>query len=277
MGHIQWIVFPVKLDHKEGEDDMLKSENDQWNASLYDQSHSFVSQYGMGLVQLLAPKDNEVILDLGCGTGDLAWEIMKYGARVMGVDQSSNMVEQAKIKYPDSSFVVKDATDLDYKEEFDAVFSNATLHWIKTPEKALYCIYRSLKQGGRFVAEFGGKGNVQSITDELIHQIKDEGIEFSEKQFPWYYPSIAEYASLMEATGFRVTFAHHFDRPTKLDGNEGLSNWINMFGGQFFEGVPEQRRKHIIARVENNLKGELFKEGYWFADYKRIRVIGVKE
>ena len=114
--------------------------------------------------------------------------------------------------------MVQDATDLDYHNEFDAVFSNATLHWVKPPIQALHCIFKSLKQGGRFVAEFGGKGNVQTITDEIIKQIKEAGFEFKKEQFPWFYPSIAEYSSLMEETGFRVTFAQHFDRPTPFGG-----------------------------------------------------------
>lgn len=261
----------------EGGINMVNVIKDQWNADLYDRNHSFVSQYGMDLVQLLAPQENERILDLGCGTGDLAQKIKNAGAQVLGVDQSANMVKEAKGKYTEIEFEVKDATELDYVEEFDAVFTNATLHWVKPPEKALECIYNSLKSGGRFVAEFGGKGNVKTITDEVIAQIKNEGIEFKDEQFPWFYPSIAEYAAMMEANGFRVTFAHHFDRPTKLEGNQGLKNWIEMFGGHLLSGVTEQQKVSIVNRVENNLQAILFQDGHWYADYKRIRVIGWKE
>ncbi|MFC7685577.1 class I SAM-dependent methyltransferase [Ureibacillus sp. GCM10028918] len=256
---------------------MVKAVNDQWNANLYDQSHSFVSRYGKDLVQLLAPREKEKILDLGCGTGDLAYKIWTLGANVTGVDKSINMVEQARSKYEDITFDVKDATELEYKEEFDAVFSNATLHWVKPPEKALYCIYRSLKHDGRFVAEFGGKGNVQTITNEIISEIQAEGMEFKEIQFPWFYPSIGEYTTLMEIAGFRVTYAEHYNRPTKLDGEQGLKNWIKMFGGQLFSGIDEQQKQDIISRVENNLREVLFTEGNWHADYKRIRVVGKKE
>ncbi|MDN4492354.1 class I SAM-dependent methyltransferase [Ureibacillus aquaedulcis] len=256
---------------------MIKTLKDQWNANLYDQSHYFVSQYGTELLQLLAPQENEKILDLGCGTGDLARELKDLGTHVIGVDKSVNMIEQAKGKYAEISFKVKDATELGYKEEFDAVFSNATLHWVKHPEKALQCIFDSLKKGGRFVAEFGGKGNVQSITDEVILQIEAEGIKFRKEQFPWFYPSIAQYTGMMEAAGFRVTFAQHFDRPTKLEGEQGLKKWIEMFGGEIFNSVNEQQKRTIVSRVENNLKAILFHDGNWYADYKRIRVIGVKE
>ena len=254
-----------------------KGAKDSWNANLYDIKHSFVSKYGNSLVELLDPKQGQKILDLGCGTGDLAQKLYNLGVNIAGIDKSENMVTQARSKYPNIKFMVQDATELDYHNEFDAVFSNATLHWVKPPIQALRCIFKSLKQGGRFVAEFGGKGNVQTITDEIIKQIKEAGFEFNKEQFPWFYPSIAEYSSLMEETGFRVTFAQHFDRPTHLEGDTGLKNWIDMFGDQLFDGIPENRKNDIITNVENNLKEILYKDGKWIADYKRIRVIGVKE
>lgn len=143
---------------------------DNWNANLYDKKHSFVSQFGEDIVQLLAPNEGENILDLGCGTGDLTKKINDFGASVKGIDKSQNMVNQARSKYPDIHFNVEDATKLEYTNEFDAVFLNATLHWVKPPKSALSCIYNSLKSQGRFVAEFGGKGNVQQITDEIRKQ-----------------------------------------------------------------------------------------------------------
>ncbi|MFD1350833.1 class I SAM-dependent methyltransferase [Oceanobacillus caeni] len=247
-----------------------------WDADLYDKKHSFVSEYGNSLIELLAPKRGEKVLDLGCGTGDLSNALYKYGVDVIGVDKSESMVEQATRKYPYISFMVKDATKLNYVSEFDAVFSNATLHWVQPASQALQGIFQSLKQGGRFVAEFGGKGNVQTITDEIIRQIKGAEFEFKKEQFPWFYPSIAEYSTLMEEVGFRVTFAQHFDRPTPLDGDNGLKNWINMFGNQLFVGVPEHSKREMIVNIERNLKEILYKDGYWTSDYKRIRVIGVK-
>lgn len=256
---------------------MVQTSKDFWNANLYDQSHAFVSQYGSNLVELLAPKEGEIVLDLGCGTGDLAYELHTMGINVIGVDKSENMIIQARNKYPQIEFDVRDATELAFSQEFDAVFSNATLHWVQPPLKALNSIYNSMKQGGRFVAEFGGKGNVQTITDEIIHQINEEGIPFQSEKYPWYYPSIGEYTALMEQAGFRVTFAQHFDRPTPLQGAAGLSNWINMFGSAFFEGIEQERKEQIIAKVETALKPNLYLNGQWVADYKRIRVIGIKE
>ncbi len=249
---------------------------DIWNANFYDESHSFVSKYGSDLIELLAPKLGESILDLGCGTGDLAKKLVDVGVNLLGVDYSTNMILEAKRKYPSIPFMVGDATNLEFNHEFDAVFSNATLHWVKPPQQALHCIYKSLKQGGRFVAEFGGRGNVQMITDAIIEQIKQSGIDYNMEQFPWYYPSIGEYTSLMEKVGFRVAFAEHFDRPTPLEGKNGLKNWIEMFGSLLFQGVPVDRKDDIIEQVENQLREILFKDGKWIADYKRIRVIGIK-
>ncbi len=250
---------------------------DNWDANLYDTKHSFVSKYGNSLIELLNPKQGDRILDLGCGTGDLASKLHEAGVEIVGVDKSENMIKLAISKYPHIQFKVQDATNLEFHSEFDAVFSNATLHWVKPPIHALHGIYQSLKQGGRFVAEFGGKGNVQTIVNEIIQQIKEAGFEFKNEHFPWYYPSIAEYSSLMEEAGLRVTFAQHYDRPTQLDGYEGLKNWIDMFCNHLFDGIPENTTNDIITNVIRNLKGVLYKDGNWMADYKRIRVIGIKE
>lgn len=250
--------------------------NDSWNANLYDRKHSFVSHFGEDLVELLAPQKDEKILDLGCGTGDLASRLDQMGIKILGIDKSENMVRQAQIKYPGIPFQVQDAMTLSDENEFDAVFSNATLHWVKSPKQALQGIYNALTSGGRFVAEFGGKGNVQIITDEIIHQLGVFGVEFKQEQFPWYYPSIGEYSTLMEQVGFRVIFAQHFDRPTPLIGEDGLRNWIEMFAVSMFEGVTPEIQELVIEKVEETLKTVLFKNGEWTADYKRIRVVGIK-
>ncbi|NMO77579.1 class I SAM-dependent methyltransferase [Niallia alba] len=258
---------------------MESSQNakDNWNADLYDDKHSFVSKFGNNLIELLNPTQGEKILDLGCGTGDLTNTIHSFGAETLGIDKSENMVKQAHNKYPHLKFMVQDATSLHFPSEFDAVFSNATLHWVHPPIQALEGIYQSLKKGGKFIAEFGGKGNVQTITNEIIRQIKQAGFPFSEEQFPWFYPSIGEYSHLMEKVGFRVTFAQHFVRPTPLDGDNGLRNWIAMFGDQLFHDIPLDDKNDIISKVEENVKDILYIKGKWMADYKRLRVIGVKE
>ncbi|BDH60981.1 SAM-dependent methyltransferase [Lysinibacillus sp. PLM2] len=250
---------------------------DNWDPKLYDQSHSFVSKLGGELIDLLMPAKGEKILDLGCGTGDLTNSLNELGVNVIGVDKSKNMIEHATAKYPNILFEEQDATNLKYMNEFDAVFSNATLHWVKPPLDALHCIYQSLKVGGRFVAEFGGKGNVQTIINEIINQIKDEGVGISNENNPWFYPSIGEYTSMMENVGFHVVFAQHFERPTILEGEDGMENWITMFGSQLLNRIDESKKKTIIKKVENRLKNKLYQGDTWIADYKRIRVMGIKE
>ncbi|UFT99270.1 methyltransferase domain-containing protein [Radiobacillus kanasensis] len=250
---------------------------DHWNASLYDRKHAFVSEYGNDLVTLLAPQKGEAILDVGCGTGDLANTLVELGVEVTGIDQSENMIQQASTKYPHIPFVVKNVLNLEFNNKFHAIFSNATLHWVKRPQVALNKMYNSLKTGGRFVAEFGGQGNVKLITDELINQLNLEGISYTDEQFPWYFPSIGEYSTLMEEAGFRVVFAQHFDRPTPLEGENGLRNWMDMFAGNLLASLTEDTRERIIFNVENKLKKDLYKDGQWIADYKRLRVFGLKE
>ncbi|WP_458412960.1 class I SAM-dependent methyltransferase [Schinkia sp. CFF1] len=253
------------------------SVNDQWNANLYDNKHSFVSNYGIDVVELLAPKRDEKILDLGCGTGDLAKKLYDAGVKVIGVDKSANMVEQAKNKYPKIPFHVCDALDLPYTLELDAVFSNAVLHWIKEPKQALENIYQSLRNGGRFVAELGGNGNVQMITNEVRNQFQRFGLAFSEEKFPWYFPSIGDYSTLMEEVGFQVVYAYHFERPTVLEGENGLKDWLEMFGGLMFDGLADETKRAIIENAENNVRDAMFVNGNWIADYKRLRVVGFKK
>ncbi|WEG10912.1 methyltransferase domain-containing protein [Pullulanibacillus sp. KACC 23026] len=255
---------------------MANKEVDDWNAKLYDDKHAFVSKYGKAIIQLLAPKQGEQILDLGCGTGDLAYNLYEQGVTIIGVDKSEKMIQQAQLKYPSIKFIVRDVLDLTYSNTFDAVFSNATLHWVKQPQQALRALYSSLKPGGRFVAEFGGKGNVKTITDEIIRQIHQLEIPYSPENFPWYFPSIGEYTSLMEEAGFSVVYAEWIDRPTPLDGDNGLRNWISQFSSSLLDSTTELVKEELITRVETTLKGTLYQNGKWVADYKRLRVTGYK-
>lgn len=249
----------------------------QWNAKLYDSNHSFVSKYGQDLIELLNPQPQEHILDLGCGTGDLAHTLQELGATVQGVDNSATMIELAKEKYPTISFDVMDAYQLDVDHTFDAVFSNAVLHWLKEPERVIQQIHTVLKSGGRLVAEFGGAGNVQQITDALIHQMKEAGLSFTDEQFPWYFPSIGEYATLLEKAGFEVGFAAHFSRPTQLDGEAGLRNWLEMFSSQLFTAEQQKIKEAIFDKTIHQLASILYKDDTWFADYKRLRIVAIKK
>ena len=185
------------MDNKKTSDSQTIFQN-KWDAELYDSKHSFVSQLGTDLVQLLSPQSGEYILDLGCGTGYLTDKIAASGAKVVGIDNASTMIEQARKNYPNLMFEVTDATNLHFKEQFDAIFSNAVLHWIKEPEKVIASIWRALKPGGRFVAEFGGKGNVKAIVTAIYQAIQAAGYPINESKNPWYYHSIAEYGTLLE-------------------------------------------------------------------------------
>ena len=245
-----------------------------WKATLYEGKHSFVWQYAEDLLELLNPKSGEHILDLGCGTGQLTEQISRFRTEVMGIDSSQNMVEKAKQNYPHLQFNVADARNFQVDRTFDAVFSNATLHWVPEADAVIDRVDRVLKAGGRFVVEFGGKGNVQAITTALSQALTEIGIT---QRNPWYFPSIGEYATKLEKHGFDVTYAVLFSRPTPLaDGEAGLGNWIEMFGNRFFTGITKQERTQVISKVEKQLHSTLYQEETWIADYRRIRIVAIK-
>jgi trans-aconitate methyltransferase len=249
----------------------------KWDSELYDDKINFVSQLGKGVVELLNPLHGEQILDLGCGTGDLTNEIANAGAVPFGIDLSSSMIETARRKYPDIQFSVENAVGYKTPKTFDAVFSNAALHWMKQAPKVVEAIWYALRPGGRFVAEFGGKGNVATIIQSISNGLAEYGISATERN-PWYFPSIGEYTTLLEKQGFRVTYATHFDRSTPLnDGANGLKHWMDMFSDDFFYGLPFSEKSTIYKKVIKDVKAELYKDDTWYADYKRIRIMAVKE
>jgi trans-aconitate methyltransferase len=244
----------------------------QWNAGLYDDKHSFVWKMAAGLVDLLEAHAGQRILDLGCGTGHLAGKIAETGAIVVGVDRSPDMIRQAREAHPNLQFEVMDAREIAFIEPFDAVFSNATLHWIKEPEKVVARIAKVLKPGGRFVAEFGGKGNVEELMAATERAWRK--LDMGDAPKPWYYPSIAEYARLLEKQGLEVTYATLFDRPTPLeDGARGLHNWLQMFGGVFLDPLSAEQREQVVAAVEREARPALFHDDHWVMDYRRLRVV----
>ncbi|BAY40601.1 cyclopropane-fatty-acyl-phospholipid synthase [Nostoc sp. NIES-2111] len=248
-----------------------------WNANLYQDKHSFVWQYGEDLLQLLNPQTSEFILDLGCGTGQLTEKIAQFGAEVLGVDNSATMIEKARQNYPHLHFEVADVRNLQVDKPLDALFSNAVLHWVKEPEAAISNIHQALKLGGRFVAEFGGKGNIQQILEALYQALAAIGISQPQILSPWYFPSIGEYVTLLEAQGFEVIYAVLFDRPTPLaEGEAGMANWIKMFASNFLVGISSEQQVQVIQEVEKSLQGTLYHQGTWTADYRRIRIVATK-
>jgi trans-aconitate methyltransferase len=236
-----------------------------------------VFKHGEGLVDLLDPKPGERILDLGCGSGQLTAKIAEAGARVIGIDLSPDMIAQARANYPEDraairpgkiEFAIGDATSFELAEPVDAVFSNAVLHWVKDAAGAVARVWEALKPGGRFVLEMGGKGNTRT----LLSAVK----EVAELKNPWFYPSVGEYSALLERQGFEVRFATLFDRPTTVEGENGLDDWLSMFGGKLFAGISEERQREIRKAVTDRLRPVMYRDGNWIVDYRRLRVVAVR-
>lgn len=245
-----------------------------WDSNLYDARHGFVFGYGRDLTALLEAREGERILDLGCGTGHLTAEIAATGAHTTGIDNSPAMLQAARREYPHLDFVLADAAAFSFAQPFDAVFSNAALHWVREPESAAGCVARALRKGGRFVAEMGGRGNVAS----LIEALREAAWEIAQapSTHAWYFPSVGEYAALLERHGLAVQSAALFDRPTELEGEEGLAKWLEMFGAAMLSEVPAPLRGQVVEHAAERLAPHIFRDGRWYADYRRLRVVAVK-
>jgi trans-aconitate methyltransferase len=248
----------------------------RWDAGLYDAKHTFVWEKAKGLVVLLAARAGEHILDLGCGTGALTAELASGGAELLGVDRSPEMVAEARKKFPHLRFEVCDARTLQFSTEFDAVFSNAALHWIPEAERVIQGVARALKPNGRFVAELGGKRNIRNLVTAIEAALAELGISANGAN-PWFYPSVAEYASLLENHHLEVREAALFDRPTKLeDGEQGLQAWLTMFGGTFLDRVPQNKKNEFLRAVERAARPTLWNTDHWEIDYRRLRIAAQK-
>src|SRR5665213_3569819 len=244
---------------------------DPWDSSLYDDRHSFVWKKVADLIDLLDPRPGERILDLGCGTGHLTSQIAERGAEVIGLDGSISMIAQARQNYPRLKFVLADARTLQFGEPFDAVFSNAALHWIPEAPAVIAGIARSLKPDGRLVLEMGAKGNIARIVAALTAVLREAGYP---ARNPWYFPSAGEYASLLEAQGFEVRSLWTIERWNKLEHPEkGLREWLEMFAGHWFEGVPVKARDELVAEMEARLRPGMWRDNAWWADYRRLRLV----
>jgi trans-aconitate methyltransferase len=243
-----------------------------WDPASYAKNARFVSDLGSPVLELLAPKPGERILDLGCGDGVLTKKIADLGCDVVAVDSSAAFVESARTL--GLAAHLADAVSLPYREEFDAVFSNAVLHWIKRADEMIAGVYRALRPGGRFVAECGGFGCVDKIRRALVDALDRRGID-GEARVPWYFPTPGDYATRLERAGFRVDSIALIPRPTPLPGD--ITGFLETFGLCFLEGLSGRDRAEYIEEVRSVLEPRLVNEaGVWIADYVRLRFAATK-
>lgn len=189
--------------------------------------------------------------------GQLTAAIASQGATVHGIDVAATMIAAAQQTYPQLAFRVADARNFQVEGSLDAVFSNAVLHWMPEPDTVIDSVWRSLRPGGRFVVELGGKGNVQQILAGLRHGF--EAIAQPAPTCPWYFPSLSDYATRLEQRGFEVQYAALFDRPTVLDaGREGLANWLQMFASGLLTRLTAEQQQQVVQTVEDQVRPALY-------------------
>jgi SAM-dependent methyltransferase len=243
----------------------------QWCADSYSQNARFVSDLGGDVLALLAPKHGERILDLGCGDGALTERIMAAGANVLGIDISASLLEAARGRGVDARY--GDAMKLAFDGEFDAVFSNAVLHWVREPRTAALGIRRALKPGGRFVAEFGGHGNVAAIVTALRAAADTFGGDAA-LVAPWFYPTADEYRAILRDCNFDVRQIALIPRQTPL--TTGIEGWLATFRAPFFAQFGPERADEVKRWVVELLRPSLCDaSGRWTADYVRLRVAAI--
>jgi len=239
-----------------------------WDPARYQRHAGFVPELGAPLLELLSAQSGERILDLGCGDGVLTERLVELGARVTGVDASPEMVEAARARGLDAR--VMDATALAFAREFDAVFSNAVLHWMRDQESALAGVARALVPGGRFVAEFGGHGCVAAIVTALIAVLEKRGID-GRSLSPWTFPTTEDYRERLDRHGFAVDYLALIPRPTPLPTD--MRGWLETFAVPFVRSLPDEERGPALDDVVRLLKPSLCDSaGHWTADYVRLRV-----
>jgi trans-aconitate methyltransferase len=243
-----------------------------WDAAAYAKTGRFVADLGGPVVELLAPQAGEAILDLGCGDGALTEKIAAVGAVVTGIDASHAMVLAARAR--GLTVVEGSGEALEFDAEFDAVFSNAALHWMPRAEAVIAGVRRALRPGGRFVAEMGGHGNIAAIRTALQAVLLPRGID-AEAVAASFYPSPAHYRRLLEAGGFRVRSIELIPRPTPLPA--GMEGWLNTFRNGVLDLLPAEERAKAVAETVALLRPMLCDgDGNWTADYVRLRFDAVR-
>ena len=244
----------------------------RWDPARYAEHGRFVAELAGPLVELLAPRAEEHILDLGCGDGVLTAAIAARCRRIVGVDASPEQVAAARARGVDAR--VCDGHALPFEAEFDAIVSNAALHWMTRPDAAVDGMWRALRPGGRIAAEMGAAGNVAKISAALAAALERRGID-ANSRFPWYFPTQAAYREKLAARGFEIRTMTAVERPTTLPGD--IAGWLETFAAPFLDAVAEDARPAVIAEVRDALAPALYRPGTgWVADYVRLRFLAVK-
>ncbi|MDQ0361902.1 class I SAM-dependent methyltransferase [Breznakia pachnodae] len=246
----------------------------KWDSTLYDNKHHFVSEYGMDLINLVPINDTNAILDIGCGTGVLCNTLSKRCGYILGIDGSNTMIEKAKHQYPNLDFKYMDALEINDKERWDVVFSNAVFHWINNQDLLIKNIYRSLKDGGILVCEFGAYGNIQKIEEGFTKAVAEYGYEYHSK---FTFPTVESFQRILEKHGFKIEVIYDYDRPTQLDaGRSSLDLWIRQFYQNELENFDENIQKEILELLAKYVEKDLWDETKWILDYRRLRVVAYK-
>ncbi|WP_244462591.1 class I SAM-dependent methyltransferase [Methyloceanibacter caenitepidi] len=239
----------------------------RWSASDFAKNGQFIQDMAGPIFALLAPKPGERILDLGCGDGTLTAEIEAAGADVIGLDVSAELLAVARMK--GLSVKRADAHDLDYVQEFDAVFSNAALHWMQDPALVIDGVARALRPGGRFVGELGGHGNIAAIATALRAVVKARGGDPAQA-VPWYFPTMEEFGALLSGHGFVVREMALVPRSTPLKGD--MHGWLGTFCRFFFDRFEEPERSHVLEEALDLLRPSLCDtQGRWTVNHIRLR------
>lgn len=252
----------------------MAASTQEWNAARYAKNARFVADLGQAVFDLLNPQPGERILDLGCGDGALTEKLVAAGAQVVGIDAAGDMIRAARERGLDARVV--DAASLDFDSEFDAVFSNAALHWMRRdPDAVVRGVYRALKPGGRFAAEMGGHGCVAAITVALCATLETFGVADPAALIPWYFPSPDEYRQRLEEAGFQIEYIALVPRPTPLP--TGMRGWLETFALPFTANLPAEQRPAFLDAVTERLRPVLCdRSGQWTADYMRLRFLAKK-
>jgi trans-aconitate methyltransferase len=264
-------VKTVHLAHDGRDRGADRNTTQEWNAGRYAKHAHFVPALGQAVLDLLNPQPGERVLDLGCGDGVLSEKIKARGAIVVGVDASADMIAAAKSRGVDAQ--VMDGLNLSFNAEFDAVFSNAALHWMKPdPSAVVEGVRRALKPGGRFAGEMGGQGNVAAIIVALLAVLRRRGVTNAAAINPWYFPSPEDYRARLERAGFAVEYIELIPRPTPLP--TGMKAWLETFAMAFIQGLPPTDQGSALNEaVELLLPAWCDEKGNWTADYIRLRFL----